>query len=115
MNASKETLGIKSLYAQMQAGMPKIDEEQFTTLWIDAVKRRKVLKRGRERSPVKSYIDEYVSTSRQVLYTTFGIAANRPTGEQKRDRLFSKRRYQGLRFGQIAREWLVDTHAGIGY
>jgi hypothetical protein len=55
LNATKETLGIKSLFAQMQAGMPKIDEEQFTSLWIDAVRRRKILSRGRERSPVKSF------------------------------------------------------------
>jgi len=105
MNATKDTLGIKSFYAQLQADMPKIDEEQFTSLWIDAVQRRKILKRGRERSTVKSFIDDYVGTTRQVLYRTFGIAANRPRSDQNRDRYFSKRSYQGLTPGEIAREW----------
>ena len=105
MNATKDTVGIKTLYAQMQAGMPKIDEAQFTSLWMDAVQRRKILKRGRERSAVKCFIEDYLGTMRQVLYRTFGITANRPRSDQNRDRYFSKRSYQGLTPREIAREW----------
>jgi hypothetical protein len=108
MNAAKETFGLRTLWAQLQAGMPKITEEQFTGLWIDAVRRRKVLKRGCERFIVKSFIDDYVGTTREVLNSTFGIAANRPTSDQNRDRYFSKRSYQGLTSGAIAREWNRD-------
>ena len=105
LNATKETLGIKSLYAQFQANMPKIPEERFTSLWIEAVQCRKVLRGGQKRSAVKCFIDEYIDEVRQVLQRTFLIAANRPTSEQQRDRQFSKYSYQGLPPRQIARQW----------
>jgi hypothetical protein len=105
MNATKETLGINSLYGQFQAAMPKITEERFTTLWIAAVRRCKILKRGRERSALKSFIDDYMHEMRQVLNSTFLIAANRPTSKQQRDREFSKSSYQGLMPRVIAQQW----------
>ena len=108
MNATKGTLGVRGLYAQMHASMPKITEERFASLWIDAVRRRTILKRGRQRSVVKSFIDDYVDRTRQVLFSTFGIAGNRATSEQKRDRHFSKCRYQGMTSVEIAREWNRD-------
>jgi hypothetical protein len=105
INATKETLGIKSMYAQLQANMPKITEELFTSLWIDAARHRKILKQGRQHSAVKSFIDEYMHKTREVLHSTFLIPPNRPTGKQQRDRKFSKSSYEGLAPLEIARDW----------
>jgi hypothetical protein len=105
MNATKETFGLKSLYTQFQANMPKITQERFESLWIEAARRRKILKRGSERSAVKSFINEYMDKTREVLHSTFLISANRPTSKQQRDRQFSKSSYEGFTAREIAQQW----------
>ncbi len=105
MNATKETFGIRSLYERFQADMPKITPEQFTSLRNDAIRRRKILLRGHQRSAVTCFIEEYLREARGVLHKTFLIRANRPTNEQQRDRQFSKQSYEGLSSQLIAQQW----------
>jgi hypothetical protein len=105
LNATQATLGLKTIYAQLQQQLPKISEPEFGRLWLAAERRGTIKKRGKQRSVVKTFVDEYVAATRQLLYNTFSIVPHRPPVEQVRDRQFSKLDYQGSRHGEIARDW----------
>ena len=105
LNATRATLGLKTLYAQFQQQLPKISESQFVRLWLAAERRSTIKRRGRQRSEVKTFSDDHLAATRQVLYNTFSLVPNRPAVEQARDRQFSKQDYRGWTRGKIAREW----------
>ena len=105
LNATQATLGVKPLHAQLQQQLPKIDQAQFERLWVEGKQRSTKLSRGKHRSTVKIFIEDYIAKTRRLLYEAFSIAPNRPAVDQDRDRQFSKWDYQGWTDSKIAREW----------